>query len=132
MRKKYNKKYTSFTDRFPFIIVALIVVFAIILVFQFKAKFLLPFFSENVPVSQDTASTSYPILVASPTAEEVFNLISENEYAPIEIQSRQIEELNYNLKLVINDKDIVKTFRSPPPYRHDWHLANPGHLRPLF
>ncbi|MHB1253253.1 MAG: hypothetical protein ACYCZ1_03720 [Candidatus Humimicrobiaceae bacterium] len=47
MSKKNYNKYTSFTDRFPFIIVALIIVFAIIFVFQFKAKYPLSFLSGN-------------------------------------------------------------------------------------
>ena len=125
MRKKNYNKYTSFIDRFPFIIVALILVFAIIFIFQFKAKYPLPFFSSNGTATQDTASASYSILVASPNNEEVFDLVNKNEYVPIEIKSKAIEGINYKLNLVINDKDTIKTFSSPP-YMYNWHPAESG------
>ena len=125
MRKKNYNKYTSFTDRFPFIIVALILVFAIVFVFQFKAKYPLPFFSGTIAATQDTASASYSILVASPNDEEVFDFVNKNESVPIEIKSKEIEGLNYKLNLVINDKDTIKTFSSPP-YRYNWHPAESG------
>jgi hypothetical protein len=125
MKERNYNKYTSFIDRFPFIIVALIVVLAIILVFQLKVKFPLPFFSGNISATQDEASDLYPILVASPNNEEVFDFVSNNEYVPIEIKSKKIEGLDYDLNLVVNDKDIVKTFSSSP-YKYNWHPARPG------
>jgi hypothetical protein len=125
MRKKNYNKYTSFADRFPFIIVALILVFAIIFVFQFKAKYPLPFFSGTSAATQDTASASYSILVASPNNEEVFDFVNKNESVPIEIKSKEIEGLNYKLNLVINDKDTIKTFSSPP-YMYGWHPPESG------
>ena len=112
MRKKNYNKYTSFIDRFPFIIVAIILVFAIIFVFQFKAKYPLPFFSSTSAATQDTTSASYSILVASPNNEEIFNFVNKNESVPIEIKSKEIEGLGYKLNLVINDRDTIKTFSS--------------------
>ncbi len=44
MKKNYNK-YTSITDRFPFIIFVLIIISAVIFILLFKAKYPLPFFS---------------------------------------------------------------------------------------
>src|SRR5665811_496888 len=114
MRKKNYNKYTSFTDRFPFIVVAAILVFAIIFIFQFRSKYPLPFFSSSPAATQDTASASYSILVASPNDGEVFDFVNKNESVPIEIKSRQIEGLNYGLNLIVNDKDIIKTFTSTP------------------
>jgi hypothetical protein len=125
MRRKNYNKYTSFTDRFPFIIFAAILVCAIIFIFQFRSKYPLPFFSGASAVTQDTASASYSILVSSPNEEEVFDFVNKNESVPIEIKSKEIEELGYKLNLVINDKDIIKTFSSPP-YRYDWQPAGPG------
>ena len=125
MRKKNYNKYTSFTDRFPFIIVAVILVFAIIFIFQFKAKYPLPFFSSTGAATQDTASASYSILVTSPNNEEVFDFVNKNESVPIEIKSTEIEGLGYKLNLVINDKDTIKTFSSPP-YMYDWQPAESG------
>ena len=125
MKKKNYNKYTSFTDRFPFIIFAVVLVCAIIFIFQFKAKYPLPFFSKSGAATQDTASVSYSILVASPNNEEVFDFVNKNESVPIEIKSTEIEGLGYKLNLVINDKDTIKTFSSPP-YRYDWHPAESG------
>jgi hypothetical protein len=125
MRGNSHNKYTIFTDRFPFIIVAVILVFAVFLIFQLKSKYPLPFFSASGAKTQIMASIEYPILIASPTDEEVFDFVSKNMYVPIEIKSKAIEGLDYKLNLVINEKDIIKTF-SAPPYRYDWHPAEPG------
>lgn len=125
MRKKNYNKYTSFTDRFPFIIVAVVLVCAIIFIFQFRSKYPLPFFSKSGAATQDTASASYSILVTSPNNEEVFDLVNKNESVPIEIKSTEIEGLGYKLNLVVNDKDIIKTFSSPP-YTYDWQPAESG------
>ncbi|MCL5072240.1 MAG: hypothetical protein M1308_15315 [Actinobacteria bacterium] len=125
MTKKNYNKYTSFTDRFPFIIFALIIIFAVIFVFQFKAKYPLPFFSGSESAAQDTASTPYSIFVASPNDGEVFDFVNKNEFVPIEIKSKTIEKLDYKLNLIINDKDIIKTF-SLPPYSYDWHPPESG------
>ncbi len=125
MNKKNFNKYTSFIDRFPFIIVAAILVFTVIFIFQLKTKFPLPFFSGYGAAAKDTASASYPILIASPASEQVFNFASKTDYVPIEIQSKAIQGLNYNLNLVINDNELIKTFSSPP-FRHDWRPDKPG------
>ncbi|MCL4416678.1 MAG: hypothetical protein M1365_08300 [Actinobacteria bacterium] len=125
MRKKYYNRFTSFPDRFPFIILALIMVFAVIFVFQFKTKYPLPFFSGGGSATQDMENTSYPILVATPTGAEIFDFVNKNEFVPIEIKSKTIEKLDYKLNLIIDDKDIIKTF-TLPPYSYDWHPPEPG------
>jgi hypothetical protein len=125
MMVKNNNKYTFFNDRFPFIIVAVILVFAVILIFQLKSRYPLPFFSASGSKAQDIAKIEYPILIASPTDEEVFDFVSKNMFVPIVIKSKSIEGLDYKLNLVINDKDTIKTFSSPP-YKNDWHPEEPG------
>src|SRR3972149_8449091 len=125
MAKKNYNKYTSFIDRFPFIIFALIIVFAVIFVLQFRAKYPLPFFSGSGSATHDTASPSYSIFIASPNDEEVFDLVNKNESVPIEVKSKEVEGLNYKINLVINDKDTIKTFSSPP-YRYDWYPLQSG------
>ena len=124
MKKNY-KKYTIFTDRFPFIIVAIVIVFAIIFVFQFKAKYPMQFFSGSSTTTQDPASAAYSILVTSPAHEEVFDFENKNSYVPIEIKFKEIEGINYKLNLVINDKETIKTFSSTP-YKYDWHPPGSG------
>jgi hypothetical protein len=125
MMGKNNNKYTFFTDRFPFIIVSVVMVFAVILIFQIKSKYPLPFFSASGSEAQNIAKIEYPILIATPTDEEVFDFVSKNMFVPIEIKSKAIEGLDYKLNLVINDKDTIKTFSSPP-YKHDWRPEEPG------
>ena len=124
IKKDYNK-YTGFTDRFPFIIVALIAVLAVVLIFQLKAKYPMPFFSVNTSSAQSIAYSTYPILLATPSDEEIFDFVSKNMYVPIEVKSKAIEGLDYKLNLVINDRDTIKTFSSPP-YKHNWRPTEPG------
>lgn len=124
IKKDYNK-YTSFIDKFPFIIVAFIAVLAVILIFQLKARYPLPFFSVGTSSAQSIAYSTYPILVATPSDEEVFDFVSKNRYVPIEVKSKAIEKFSYKLNLVINDRDTIKTFSSPP-YKHNWRPNEPG------
>ena len=125
MEKKRYNEYTGFFDRFPFIIVAFIIVLATIFIIALKEKFPLPFFSGGAVLAQEESAELYPILIASPSSEQVFNFVGKNEYVPIEIKSKEIEGLDYNLNLMINSKDIIKTFSSPP-YKHDWRPDKPG------
>ena len=71
------------------------------------------------------ASASYSMLVASPNNGEAFDFVNKNESVPIEIKSKDIEGLDYKLNLVINDKDTIKTFNSPP-YMYDWQPLQSG------
>jgi hypothetical protein len=124
MKKKYNR-YTSFLDRFPFIIVAIILVIAIIFIFQFKSKIPLKFFSGGQTQQTEETAAAYSILITSPTNDQVFNFVNKNESVPVIIKSKDIEKLDYKLKLVINNEDIIKTF-STPPYEYNWNPAESG------
>ncbi len=124
MKKKYNR-YTSFLDRFPFIIVAIILVIAIIFIFQFKAKIPLKFFSGGQTQQTEETAAAYSILITSPTNDQVFNFVNKNESVPVIIKSKDIEKLDYKLKLVINNKDTIKTFNTPP-YEYNWNPAESG------
>jgi hypothetical protein len=124
MKKKYNR-YTSFLDRFPFIIVAIILVIAIIFIFQFKAKIPLKFFSGGQTQQTEVTAAGYSILITSPTNDQVFNFVNKNESVPVIIKSKDIEKLDYKLKLVINNEDTIKTF-STPPYEYNWNPAESG------
>ncbi|MBM3707422.1 MAG: hypothetical protein FJW69_03630 [Actinobacteria bacterium] len=117
-KKKYNK-YTGIADRFPFIIIAVIFAIAIIFIFQFKDRYPLTFFSGKITETQQTESASYSILITSPANNQVFNFVSKNEYVPVEVKSEEIEGFDYRINIVINDKDTIKTFNSPP-YKYDW------------
>lgn len=117
MRKNYNK-YTSLPDRFPFIAVILIIGFAIVFLLFFRTKFTFPFFSGKA-AQQTQETTSYSILIDSPVGDQVFKLANENEAIPISVKSKDSENLDYKLKIVLNDKDTIKTFNSPP-YEYNW------------
>ncbi|MGZ5191803.1 MAG: sugar-binding protein [Flavisolibacter sp.] len=117
MRKNYNK-YTSILDRFPFITVILIIGVAIIFLLIFRTKFTFPFFSGKA-AQQTQETTSYAILIDSPLNDQIFKLAAENEAIPISIKSKDSENLDYKLKIILNDKDTIKSFNSPP-YEYNW------------
>ena len=119
-RRNYNK-YTSIPDRFPFIILAIILIFAVIFMLQFKAKYPLEFFTRV----DSNITVSYPMLVVSPVNGKLFTFENKNEYVPVEVKSKQIEDLNNTLNIVANGKDIIKTFNSPP-YKYNWQSIEAG------
>jgi hypothetical protein len=123
-RKKYNK-YTSIPDRFPFIPVIIVIGMAILFFFIFRSQFPLSFFSGTTeePVAEETSS--YSIYINSPFDEQVFKFVNINESVPIEIASKDIENLDYKLKLVINGDETIKTFNSPP-YEYNWNPEESG------
>ena len=123
MRKKYNK-YTSISDRFPFIAVAFIIGFAVLFIFIFQSRFPLAFFSGGIQPVEKNDSTDYSIYISSPANEQVFRFVNENESVAIEVKSKEIEKLDYRLKLEIN-KNAVKVFNSPP-YEYNWKPTGEG------
>ncbi|MBM3709395.1 MAG: hypothetical protein FJW61_03085, partial [Actinobacteria bacterium] len=124
MRRKYNK-YTSIGDRLPFIAVFLIIGLAVIFMLVFKSKFPMVFFSGGEIQNEEQQHESYSIYISSPSDKRVFSLINENETIPIIIESKDIEKLEYKLKLVINDENTIKVFSSPP-YEYNWKPKEPG------
>ncbi|MBN1299542.1 MAG: hypothetical protein JW997_07640, partial [Actinobacteria bacterium] len=123
MRKNYNK-YTSIADRFPFIAVIIIVGLAILFLFIFREKFPLNFFSGSANTEVSEESSDYSIYITSPSNEQIFKFVNENENVPVEIKSKDIENLDYKLKLLIND-EVIRTFNSPP-YEYNWNPPEPG------
>ena len=123
MRKNYNR-YTSILDRFPFITVIFIIGIAIVFLMFFRTKFPFPFFSGKAAV-QTQETTAYSLLIETPIDEQVFKLTNENEAVPISIKSKDSENLDYKLKIVLNDKDTIKTFNSPP-YEYNWTPEGAG------
>jgi hypothetical protein len=123
MRKNYNK-YTSLLDRFPFITVVFVVGIAIVFLLFFRTKFPFPFFSGKA-AAQTQETTAYSILIESPLSDQVFKLANENEAVPISIKSKDSENLDYKLKIVLGDKDTIKTFNSPP-YEYNWTPEGEG------
>ena len=123
-KKNYNK-YTSIADRLPFIIVIVILTISIIFIFQFKARYPLPFFSGTNTTTEETAIDSYSIIITSPSNNQVFDFVSENETVPIEVKSEEIEGFDYKINLIVDDKNIIKSFNSPP-FSYDWKPLKSG------
>ncbi|MCL4385066.1 MAG: hypothetical protein M1475_00705 [Actinobacteria bacterium] len=134
MNRDYNK-YSSFFDRFPFIIVAVIFVIAIIFVLIFKAKFtvlLSSSSSTNTTTRQQTQNTlsqtqQYPIYISSPVNEQAFDFSSKKEAVPIKVDlKKDITDTNYKLEiLVITNGQIIRIFDSVP-YKYDWTPEQAG------
>ncbi len=123
-RKKYNK-YTSIPDRFPFIPVVIVIGMAILFFFIFRAQFPLSFFSGTTDETITEDTVEYSIYINSPFDEQVFKFVNINESVPIEVASKDIESLEYKLKLVINGDETIKTFNSPP-YEYNWNPEESG------
>lgn len=123
MRKKYNK-YTNMSDRFPFIAVAVIIGIAILFLFIFQSRFPLAFFSIDGSPVQNQSDADYSIYISSPANNQIFQFVNENESVPVEIRSKEIEKLDYRLKIEINGS-LVKTFNSPP-YEFNWNPGDTG------
>ena len=129
MKKNYNK-YTSFTDRFPYIIVAAVIAVAIIFVLIFRAKFTTLFSSSTASagqtqssVQQTTGTQQYPMLISSPANNHVYSFVNPNETVPIKIDLKEdISNTGYKLNLDLGDGSIIKTLTSSP-YAYNW---NPG------
>lgn len=121
MRKGY-KKYPSFLDRYPYIIFILILILAVVFFSIIRNKLPLNFFSEIQTKTE--SKQSYNIFIASPSNNETFNFINKNEAVPVEIKAKEIENLDYDLKIFVNSKEI-KTFSSPP-YEFNWNPPKSG------
>ena len=123
MKRKYNK-YTSIADRFPFIAFIVILGLSIFFLFIFTQRFPLNFFSGSQAVQTVQETDDYSIYIISPSNNQVFEFVNENESVPVEIKSKDIENLDYKLKLLVND-EVIKTFNSPP-YEYNWNPPEPG------
>jgi hypothetical protein len=126
VKKNYNK-YTSFLDRFPYIIFVAVIAFAIIIFLIFKARFTFPIFS-GLPSTQQTQSTTsqtqqYSMLISSPANGQVYSFANQNDIVPIKVGLKaDIGSTNYKLNLALGDGSIIKAFTSSP-YTYNY---NPG------
>ncbi len=124
MRKNYNK-YTGLLDRFPYIVVALILIAAVIFILNFKSRFPMTFFSGSAQQQETEETSQYTILISSPSNDQVFKLVNMNETIPVIIKSKDIENLDFKLKLILNNEETLRTFNSPP-YEYNWNPDEPG------
>lgn len=119
---KNYKKHIFFLDRYPFIVLILVLTIGAFLFLVIRNNLPLGFFSESVV--KEEKSESYTIFIASPSNNQTFNFVNQNEVVPIEIKAKEIENLEYIIKVIINDRE-VKTFSSPP-YKYNWNPQQSG------
>jgi len=108
---KDKRKYLTLLDRFPYILVAIIVGLSFIFFFIIRNNLPLGFFSGSTTVVED--ETEYSLFITSPINNKVYNFINLKETVPIEIKSKQAETEGFRIKVLVNENE-VKTFNSPP------------------
>ncbi len=121
MKKDY-RKYLNLLDRFPYILVIIIIGLSLLFFSIIRNNLPLEFFSGTAPVVED--ETEYSVFITSPIDNKVYNFINLKETIPIEIKSKQAETEGFRVKVLINENEI-KTFNSPP-YEYNWNPSIPG------
>ncbi len=121
MRKDY-RKYLTLLDRFPYILVIVIIGLSFIFFFIVRNNLPLGFFSGSTPVVEE--ETEYAVFITSPVNNKIYNFINLKETVPIEIKSKQAETEGFKIKVLVNENEI-KTFNSPP-YEYNWNPSISG------
>ena len=121
MRKDY-RKYLNLLDRFPYILVIVIIGLSLVFFFIIRNNLPLGFFSGNTTVVEDV--TEYSVFITSPVNNKVYNFINLKETIPIEVKSKQAETEGFKVKILVNENEI-KTFNSPP-YEYNWNPSISG------
>ncbi len=106
-KKQIKKNKTFFLDRFP--IITIIGIIGVAVIFFFIVINLLPldFFSGKSDIIPEE-SDNYNIYFESPSKDQKFELVNNNETVPINIKSKNIEDIDCNIEVYINDK-LIKT-----------------------
>jgi hypothetical protein len=122
-KKKLKKQKTFFTDRFPYIILILIIGISLVIFFIVKDRLPLNFFSKKTTAIE--SQSSFDLYFASPTKNQSFELVSANETVPIEIKGKNIESnVNYNVNIFINN-ELIKTLTNSP-FAYNWNPKQTG------
>ncbi len=115
MRK--NNKYIPFLDKFPFIVFAIILILSLTFFLLMRERLPLNFFSSTT--AETESKKEYTIFITSPSNNEIFNFVNQNEAVPVEIKAKEIENLGYIVKVFINDEEIQAL--NSPPYKFNWN-----------
>lgn len=121
MRKDY-RKYLTLLDRFPYILVIVIIGLSFIFFFIIRNNLPLGFFSGSTPAVEE--ETEYAVFITSPVNNKIYHFINLKETVPIEIKSKQAETEGFKIKILVNE-DEIKTFNSPP-YEYNWNPSISG------
>ncbi|MDD3520348.1 MAG: sugar-binding protein [Actinomycetota bacterium] len=106
-KKQIKKSKSFFLDKFPIITIILILGLSVMFFFIVINRLPLDFFSGNSEIISEQ-SDDYDLYFESPSKNQEFELVNFNETVPINIKSKNIEELDCNIEIYINDK-LVKT-----------------------
>lgn len=120
--RKDHRKYLSLLDRFPYIIVLIIIGLSLIIFFIVRNNLPLGFFSASTQAVEE--DTEYSVFITSPVNNKVYNFINLKETVPIELKSKQAETEGLKIKVLVDDNE-VKTFNSPP-YEYNWNPSESG------
>jgi hypothetical protein len=117
-----RRKYLGILDRFPYILVIIIIGFSLIFFFAVRNNFPLDFFSaDNSEKTQE--ESDYSVFITSPANNTIFNFINSKETVPIEVKSKQSETEGLQIEILI-DGEQVKLFNSPP-FEYNWNPYDP-------
>jgi len=105
--KKIKNNKTFFLDKFPIITIIGILIVAFIIFFVTINKLPLNFFSGSLQIISKE-SENYNLYFESPSKNQEFELVSDNETVPITIKSKNIEDLNCSIEVYINN-NLIKT-----------------------
>ncbi|HHT78654.1 MAG TPA: hypothetical protein GXZ93_02490 [Actinobacteria bacterium] len=106
-KKLIKKNKTFFLDRFPIITIVVILGIAAIIFFTVINILPLDFFSGKSEIITEK-SDNYSLYFESPSKEQKFELVSNNETVPINIKSKNIEDVDCSIEVYVNDK-LIKT-----------------------
>ena len=113
-----KRKYVNLLDRFPYILVIIIIGFSLIFFFAVRRNLTLDFFSGTVPAAIEEES-DYAVFITSPSNNKVYDFINLKETVPIEIKSKQAETGGFKIRVLANEEEL-KLFNSPP-FEYNWN-----------
>ncbi len=118
-----KRKYINLLDRFPYILVIIIVGFSLIFFFAVRRNLTLDFFSgaASAVIEEDS---DYAVFITSPSNNKVYNFINLKETVPIEIKSKQAETGGLKIRVLANEEEL-KLFNSPP-FEYNWNPSVSG------
>ncbi|HAX17752.1 MAG TPA: hypothetical protein DCY00_04050, partial [Actinobacteria bacterium] len=106
-KKQIKKNKTFFLDRFPIITIVIIIALSLIIFFTIINLIPLDFFSGSSEVFTEEPD-DYNLYFESPSKNQEFEIVNNNETIPINIKSKNIEELDCSIEVYINEK-LIRT-----------------------
>jgi len=116
-----SRKYLGILDRFPYILVIIIIGFSLIFFFAIRNNLPLDLFSAGSS-GQTQEESDYSIFITSPANNRIFNFINSKETVPIEVKSKQAETEGLQIEILV-DGEQVKLFNSPP-FEYNWNPSD--------